>query len=385
MFFSTSVSCLATPLCSTLLWINPTWLSSLLVDISAVPSTVAGTDAMALTSVLSGSDTELLESSTWKLSCDDVSGLSHNWFKSMSIKFLAVRVIFRFLLSCLLHITSRSVSITALIPFKNLLEIKKGVGPSTTAIWNLWDPRGKSNAWRLTKVWWLPNRKIKRHGTRFTCLRTQSGNCDNSSGTCWLPMTVWEAPRSTTPMDPEDAKRLGQISLSTLDSALHCLRCRKPFNARFNFGSGQLALLKVDHFLETTDRLSRFFPKILPKIWWVVLTKQSVTSALGRQSSDTSSDCTLAGISDAVAKDVGTVDALEAPPLVPLFGHSFFQWPFFIHRRQYELAILVAREALLFPFPFPFLPPPFSPFFTLQKPRNLNFSDRRFRASWYDE
>ena len=103
-------------------------------------------------------------------------------------------------------------------------------------------------------------------------------------------------------------------------------------------------------------------------------------------SSITGKDTISGDTSTAVTNDVGTVEAADTdPPPWPRDGHSFFQCPFLRHSLQYELAIRLARDDFPFPFTFPFFPKPFSPFFTLQKPRNLTFSDKRFLASWYDE
>ena len=132
---------------------------------------------------------------------------SHNWLISKRNKFLWLMVTFKFLLSTLLHIVPCSVSMTAwTVLRRKLLERRNGVLPSTTAIWNHDPCNGKSNAWRLGNVWWLPNLNTRWQWVLLTCWRTSSGSLDKSSDTWLLPITVCEAPRSTTPMVPVDAK-----------------------------------------------------------------------------------------------------------------------------------------------------------------------------------
>ena len=59
------------------------------------------------------------------------SGLPHSSLRSIRIRFFGVQEILNSRFITLLHMKSKSVSITALVPLRNELEIKKGLLPST--------------------------------------------------------------------------------------------------------------------------------------------------------------------------------------------------------------------------------------------------------------
>lgn len=95
----------------------------------------------------------------WRLGSNELFGvlsegvLSQSWFMSIRKRFFAVRFIIRFLCSSLLQRVSLSVSITAFMPFRKLLDSKNGVAPGTMAIRKDTFPRGIKSARLLTNVW----------------------------------------------------------------------------------------------------------------------------------------------------------------------------------------------------------------------------------------
>ena len=307
------------------------------------------------------------------------------------------------LLRVLLHKVPLSVSITALIPFKNVLEIRKGVLPGTIAIRNFMEPKGSNNAWRQLSVCWLPNRKVRLQFVRVTCFRMWLGKPASSSGICWSPTTVCEAPRSTMPTVPDVANKTSLHELSgTLRDRLSAARtcCPLAHASLVKFSDDFMVLRRWRHSALNRDENAAtpdWIPFIIlsPLILSPLCVSPKHTSmSCGSCASSTVRWANSMGDSSAITNDVGM--ELEAVELLwPLvlckffWGHSFFQCPFCMQIRQKELAILRAKppapEKGFFPLdlPFPFFPKPLSNRFeTGQKPRTFTRSLKRRRASW---
>ena len=73
------------------------------------------------------------------------------------------------------------------------------------AILNFTEPSGSNMACRHVRVCWFPKRNVKLQLVRVTWSRILTGNLAKSSDTCWSPITVWDAPKSTMPVVPEVA------------------------------------------------------------------------------------------------------------------------------------------------------------------------------------
>ena len=278
----------------------------------------------------------------------------------MRNKFLAVLVIWRFLFKSLLHRVSSSVSITALIPFKKLFESRNGVGPGTIAIRKDTFPRGINNARLLTNVWWLPKRKTKLHFTCLTCSRISWGRLANKSGTCLSPITVWEAPMSTTPTVPEDANNVSWKMLSTpgdksseghgfesftsgltLSEAGCILHINPGCDFPVWFLINSLSLFLAGHFFKGLDNMMLLATNVSQTCPW----KSSAIKTSGRSSSW----IIVKEGSFTSTKDVGIVEAADDDACEfrsRNWGHSFFQCPFLWHTLQYDDAIRLASVCL---------------------------------------
>ena len=315
--------------------------------------------------------------------------------------------------STLLHSWFCSTWITAPICFRKLADNKKGAFPSTIATSNHMPCNGKSRACCELRVWWLPKRKTKLQLVRRIWDRMCVGTPLRISFTCLLPTTVREAPKSTMPTVPEDAKQATSIRLSCEISS--CCKWFSCFGTwvgtldTFGLDTAVTADLRKESLVVVSRCLSldpkraaqnfdMFLPRLIlftplcPKLsttctwhsWKLGLACGSVALMVGWSITGTS--ITVASTGSTMANDVGTTVEEELPLVADaLFGHSAFQCPFWLHSRQWLLAILCARlEPFPLPGPLPFHAPFFpKPFFTGQKPRTLTRSLRRRLASWY--
>ena len=101
-----------------------------------------------------------------------------------------------------------STSILAFRALNKVFDTKKGVFPGTTAIFKRNPWMGTTRACWLCNVPWFPNLNVTWHGTRISCFWISGWSPAISSLTCWLPITVLVAPRSTTPNVPWVAKHV---------------------------------------------------------------------------------------------------------------------------------------------------------------------------------
>ena len=117
-------------------------------------------------------------------------------------------VVSRYFSNFLLHKVLASASMTAWMVRRNSFDSKNGVWPGTIAMRNQVRCTGRMRATLLVSVWWFPKRNTKLQDVLRTWLRMFGGSSFNRSGTCLLPITVWDAPKSTTPTEPADAKHV---------------------------------------------------------------------------------------------------------------------------------------------------------------------------------
>ena len=213
----------------------------------------------------------------------------------------------------------------------NALEIRNGALPSITTIRKKSSPSGTMRACLLTNVCWLPKRNIRLRGWRFTLLRTHSGIWLKNSRTWRLPMTVWEAPKSTIPTEPADANRLMRSdseSSSVLRGSLRRSFSWCNWRTRSAVSLSDAEVLE-GCWLRWQLRLGLQIPRlpiVVPTFNWTAkhhswLFDSDLSSVVVRWNISS-------GTSDAVTNEVGAVDGAATDDELRDW-HSFFQWPFF--------------------------------------------------------
>ena len=100
------------------------------------------------------------------------------------------------------------VSIMAPNARRRVFDTRKGVAPSTTAIFSFMPARGTTIACAALRVPWLPKRNVISHDVLWTCCLTSGSKFLRKLETWWLPITVLVAPVSKIPHVSCDANHV---------------------------------------------------------------------------------------------------------------------------------------------------------------------------------
>ena len=324
---------------------------------------------------------------------------------------------------CISWVLVFTIAFRALI---SVFEIKNGVLPGTMAMCKFTGPHGTTKAWRASNVLRFPKRNVTSHELRYTLFFTSGCKAFNSSPMSWLPITVFVAPLSRTPsafMDRSCAIHavstggkmpiLGGVTADkmsgVLSSSCECSLTRlrdlflmRSWLARARWCDTALSPCMWKFWIRLRVFLSLSFASMDSTSTWKTTPscrKESSKTRFPNSCRSRNSKGRPSGMSVTarpVKFDPAVDPAWPVPDVsLPLFGHSAFQWPRLPQSRQLLLRIRFWRffrwpphDRFNFPFDpdFPKRPFPFpDPCDDGKKPRCLNFSAKRFRASVYAE
>ena len=304
----------------------------------------------------------------------------------------------------------------------SVLEIKNGVLPGTMAMWRFTGPIGITIACRASSVLRFPKRKVTSQWLRYTLFFTSGCKALRRLPTSWLPITVFVAPLSRTPsalvdnslaiqavshdgnkpsLAHDTAGKMLAVAASRFDCSLTVLPglfLMRSWSTRARVCNERSASGLYLLLIRLRVSLSLSFASMDFTSTWKTTPscrKESSMVWLPNSWRLRNSNGKLSGnsVTAMPVKFDPTVELAGPDPNVslPLFGHSAFQWPRLPQRRQLLLRMRLWRFLRWPPrarFGFPFDPNfPRRPFPLAElcdegkKPRCLNFSARRLRAS----